>query len=109
MASSRISTRRWRSSPLSLATWSRMRFRLTFCCMSLVLPPKIRLGVELEVGLRDLIVRDAVQDAGPVLAARRAGRGADDGTVGLHVNPLPGVAVEVDGLPQRTIEAGRAD
>ena len=34
MASSRMATSVARSMPLSLATWSRIRFRFTFCCMA---------------------------------------------------------------------------
>src|SRR5258708_30451216 len=123
-----VSTRTLRSMPLSFATWSRIMFRLTmgiccgagaamlcsfefFCCDGSELEHGIDVGLA-DLGQRnvehgavdvdaDLVAGEAEQLAGE----RLAGAGGVDGAVGLHLDPLSGVLLEVLRLAQRAIEA----
>ncbi len=124
--SSRISTSFGRSMPLSLATWSRMRFRFTFCCMA---QSFLRRSASKSYSRWALAIRScgmrwrtpstSTRTAPPsnprsvpvqCLAPGRPLRGPGDGTERLHVHALAGEPRRSrSGLPERPVETGRAD
>src|ERR1700694_12694 len=121
----RVSTRTLRSMPLSLATWSRIMFRLTIGAWGAGAAiweiPSWFIKHRFGVGLADLRVRDVEQLAVHVdchLPFGETLEGADEGlavlafgdrSVGLQTDLLPCVFSEVLRRAQRAVEAGARD